>query len=112
MKKFFRIESLQTYCIGKWNGKGVGEKVCCVYATPHAECAYNILKWNDRLVLQYENYFADQVVLVIESTDFYHPEKNPSYCELTDMDEVIINDGVIVEVLTYHDFLKKYKDWE
>jgi len=88
----------------------VGEVIQLRYATPHPESVDNIIFQNDQWagVMRGDAYDGYQRVIVIRVTKSHQPVPDNSYDEKTDRDEVVIDEGVVEEVLTVDEFRGRY----
>ena len=101
--KFFRV-----YCKCEYSQFGdaerlenidreIGDIIENVYATPHAQCAANMVAWNNDSAWEiYGFHMSESIIIVIESDDYYRPKPNDDFRASTDVDEVIIRSGKVI----------------
>lgn len=81
-----------------------------MYATPHPWCVRNIIRYNDEQEqLRTGNpYDTLQYVVAIQVLTYHHPRPDHTFDPKTDTDEVVVDQGKVVEVIELNDFLRRY----
>ena len=115
MKKiFYRVYSRDSFAqFGYYErntGKAwkVGDTIQGLYATPHLECAANMVAWNNDKAWEVEGGISNSYILVIEADDYFNPCPASCYNERTDRDEVVIRKGKVKAIYTPKDFASHF----
>lgn len=109
---FYRVVTL----LDVWNMYGftpvlpkIGDKISGVSATPHARCAVNMAIHNSYRADDWACGPADDktYILVVNAQEYHKPASQQVYNRSFD-DEVIIDSGVILDILTPCKFAKEF----
>lgn len=80
------------------------------YATPSARAVDNIIAYNDQwaAIMRNDPYDRFQKVILIKVEKYHEPKPDVSHDEKTDQAQVVIERGVVQEVMSVEEFRKRY----